>query len=199
MGPGQKLENIPPPPDEMLSSRLWQFESEKKYRLNVTSGSLDISSEFHKTYNLGGSNKFRDIIKFAVDNFLAIVAIPIITYIGIRYIDECPLPSNDNETFKSYYNSVFPVERFNIADADEMFFRTTVKRGDLRLTYMENLQRTKDEQKLILDFDGYATDIRSEEYLRVTDRLHEEITKEYAQTIKEPVYEYMREGVPKNV
>jgi len=195
VGPKQRLEDIPIPSDEEYGKKLWQFESEKNYRLGVLSDSLDITSEYHKTYNLGDSNKFRDIIKFAVDNFLQVVSIPIITRIGLRYIDECPLPKKDNETFKSYYNSVFAVDRFNIADADEMFFRATVRRGDYYLTYMESLQKSKDEYKLVLDFDGFAKDVPSEKYLEVTDKLHETISEEYERTIKDPVYEYMRRKV----
>jgi len=123
---------------------------------------------------------------------LAVVSIPIITRIGLRYIDECPLPSKNNETFREYYNSVFPIDRFNIADANEMVFRTSVKKGNFYLTYRESLQKQKDEYKLFLDFDGFANNIPSEKYLEVTDKLHEIISQEYERTIKEPVYEYMR-------
>lgn len=192
VGPGQKLEDIPIRSDEEYGKKIWQFESEKNYRLGILSNSLDIISEYHKTYNLGESDRFKDIIKFAVDHFLAVVSIPIITRIGLRYIDECPLPSKNNETFREYYNSVFPIDRFNIADANEMVFRTSVKKGNFYLTYRESLQKQKDEYKLFLDFDGFANNIPSEKYLEVTDKLHEIISQEYERTIKEPVYEYMR-------
>jgi len=195
VGPRQKLEDIPIRSDEEYGKKIWLFESDKRYKLSVLSDSLDITSEYHKTYNLGESDRFRDIIKFTVDNFLEVVSIPTITRIGLRYVDECPLPSKNNETFKSYYDSVFPIDRFSIADANEMFFRTTVKKGDFQLTYMESLQKPKDEYKLILDFDGFMTNIPSEKYLEVTDKLHEIISDEYERTIKEPVYEYMRRKV----
>lgn len=195
VGPKQKLEDIAVPSDEEYGKKLWQFESDKNYRISVLSDSLDITSEYHKTYNLGDSDRFRDAIKFAVDNFLGVVSIPVISRIGLRYIDECPLPKKDNETFKSYYNSVFPVDRFNLADAKEMFFRTTAKRGEYYLTYMESLQKPKDEFKLILDFDGFAENVPADKYLEVTDKLHETISQEYERTIKEPVYEYMRKKV----
>jgi len=199
LGPKQKLEDVPIPTDEEYGKKIWQFESDKNYRLSVLSDSLDITSEYHKTYNLGDSNKFRDIIKFVVDNFLEVVSIPIIARIGLRYIDECPLPKKNNEAFKSYYDSVFPVARFNLVDIDEIFFRTTVKRGDYHLTYMESLKKSKDEYKLILDFDGFAKDVPSEKYIEVTDKLHEVISEEYERTIKEPVYEYMRKKVVETV
>jgi len=187
LGPKVRFE----PPEE-VGTKIWEFKSDKKYSLNVTSNSLYIVSEHHKTYNLEGADKFRDAIKFALDNFLEVTKIPLINRVGLRYIDECPLQSKDNETFKSYYNSVFPIERFNISDANEMQFRTVVKRGEFNLIYMETLQKLKDEYKLILDFDGFAQNIKSENCLSVTDKLHEIISEEYEHTIKGPVYEYMR-------
>ena len=43
--------------------KIWSFESPKKVKLNILSDSMDISSEFHKTYNNPASaNKFRDVI-----------------------------------------------------------------------------------------------------------------------------------------
>lgn len=181
--------------DEDFGKKLWQFESEKKYTLTVTSDSLDITSEYHKTYNLGDTDKFRDIIEKAVGSFLSVVKIPLIKRIGFRYIDECPLPKKDNETFQAYYDNIFPLERFRLQDSEEMFFRTRVKRDGYYLIYMATVTTDKDNSKLILDFDGFATDIDSQKYLEVTDKLHDLITKEYEQTIKEPVLQFMRKKV----
>jgi len=198
IGPKGKLEEIPGSSDEFVK-KIWQFRSEKKYELNVSSNSLDITSEYHKTYNLDGADKFRDIIDFVLRKFFEVVSIPIINRIGLRYIDECPLPSKDNKTFRSYYNSVFPIERFRIEDAREMLFRVVTQKGKFYLNYMESLRKVKGKYKLILDFDGYTTKIRSENCLKITDKLHDLIQREYEKTIKEPVYEYMRTGKIKNV
>jgi len=142
---------------------------------------------------LGEGDKFRDAIRFVADNFFEVMKIPIINRLGLRYVDECPLPSKDNKTFRSFYKSVFPIDRFNIADAQEMMFRTVTKKNGHNLIYMESLQKIKGEYKLILDFDGFATKVRSEDYLRVTDELHRIINEEYERTIKEPVLQYMRQ------
>ena len=182
-----------PQTDEDSVRKIWQFISEKKYKFEVTSNSLVIFSKFHKTYNLDGGDKFRDIIKFIMDNFLEVIRIPVLNRIGLRYVDECPLPSKDNDTFKEYYSSVFPIDRFNIADVEEMLFRTVVKRGDFNLIYLETLQKKNDDYKLILDFDGFAKKIPSNNYIEVTDQLHKIISDEYQKTINQPVYEYMRQ------
>jgi len=179
--------------DERYGKKIWQFISDKKFQLSITSNSLDILSEYHKTYNLDGADKFRDTIDFALKNFFAVMAIPLVNRIGLRYIDECPLPTKNNETFSSYYNSVFPIERFNIADSEETFFRTVTKRGEFNLIYMESLQKRNDKYVLILDFDGFAKNIKSEDCLTVTDKLHDIILKEFESTIKEPVYAFMRQ------
>ena len=193
IGPGVKLENISSGSGEEKGKKIWQFKSNKDFQLDVLSDSLDISSQYHKTYNFEGGDKFRDIIKFVLDHFLEIVSIPIINRIGFRYIDECPIPSKDNVTFDSYYKSVFPIERFDLADVDEMDFKTVIKKGEYYLRYVESLQKVKDEYKLILDFDGFAKNIDSKDYLTTTDSLHEKIIEEFKKTIKEPVYKYMEQ------
>ena len=193
IGPGVKLENISSDLGEEKGKKIWQFKSSKNYQLDVLSDSLDISSQHHKTYNLEGGDKFRDIIKFVLDQFLEIVSIPIINRIGLRYIDECPIPTKDNATFDSYYKSVFPIKRFNLAEVDEMDFKTVIKKGEYYLRYVESLQKVRGEYKLILDFDGFANNIDSKDYLTTTDNLYAMIIEEFEETIKEPVYKYMEE------
>ena len=52
----------------------------------------------------------------------------------------------------------------------------------------------KGEEKLMLDFDGFETDIASADFLKVADELHKIIDEEYFRIIKEPVKQYMRTG-----
>lgn len=193
IGPKVRIEDLQGDSDKEAGQKIWQFKSNKNFQLSVLSDSLDITSQYHKTYNLEGGDKFRDIIEFALGRFFEVTSIPIINRIGLRYIDECPIRSKDNEAFRSYYNSVFPLDRFNLADANEMDFKTIVKKNDHYLRYIESLQKVKDTYKLILDFDGFAENITSEDYLKVTDDLHTIISEEYEKTIKEPVYQYMRQ------
>lgn len=193
MGPEAKVDNIQTDIEKESGKKIWQFKSDKNFQLNILADSLDITSQYHKTYNLDGADKFRDIIKFVLDRFFEVISIPVITRIGLRYIDECPIPSKDNTTFKSYYNSVFPIDRFNLADADEMDFKTVIKRGEYFLRYIESLKKNGEAFKLILDFDGFGNNIAPKDYLDVADRLHTIISQEYQGTIREPVYEYMRQ------
>jgi len=193
VGPDIKLTEIESKLEkEPTGQRIWQFKSPKNFQMNVTSNTLDITSSYHKTYNLEGGDKFRDIIEFVLDNFSQVIALPIIKRSGLRYIDECPIPSKENSVFRSYYNSVFPLDRFDLADAHEMDFKTVVKKGNYLLRYVESLQKVQDEYKLILDFDGLSTNVKPEDCLMVTDDLHQLISNEYEKTIKEPVKEYMR-------
>lgn len=189
VGPESKLENIPQDAD---GKKIWQFKSPKKFELSVLSNSLDITSMYHKTYNLDGSDKFRDIINYVLKAFFEIMQVPIITRIGLRYIDECPIPAKNNETFRNYYNSVFPLDRFKLDDSDQMLFQATVKRDKYYLRYVEKLLVIDNNYKLILDFDGSAVDIDPENCLKVTDDLHNIILTEFETTIRDPVYELMR-------
>ena len=193
VGPESKLTEIESKLDkEPSGQKIWQFISPKNFQLNVTSSSLDITSNYHETYQMENGDKFRDVIELVVSNFFQVVPVPIINRIGLRYIDECPITSKDNDTFKSYYNSVFPIDRFNLADAEEMDFKTVVKRGDYRLRYVESLRKIEDQYKLILDFDSVKTNVNPKDFLQVTDDLHTIISDEYDNTITERVKEYMR-------
>lgn len=184
------------PLDEDIGQKIWEFQSaNESSKVSVSTNALTIISEHYKTYNLDGADKFRDAIKSAVDNFLEVMAIPIFARIGLRYIDECPIPAMNNEQFKSWYNSTFPIERFNMSDTTEMLFKTVVRRGTLNLRYIEALQKNEKGYKLILDFDGFAKDVPSKDFLNIADEMHTLISAEYEKTIKAPVYEYMRKEV----
>lgn len=194
VGAEEKLKDIEGHFDKQGTVKIWQFKSKKKCTMNVSSNSLDLSSGYHKTYNLEGGTKFRDIIKFTVDCFLEITKIPMINCIGLRYIDECPIPARDNKKFKSYYNTVFPLDRFNLADANEMLYKTEVRKENCNLRYIESFRKSGKKYQFILDFDASAEKISSKNYLRTTDKLHEIVNNEYGITIKEPLKRYMREG-----
>jgi len=56
LGPKAKLE----PLTEDVGKKGW---------VNITNNSLTIFSEYHKTYNLEGADKIRDIIEFILKNF----------------------------------------------------------------------------------------------------------------------------------
>lgn len=194
LGPDVKPVDVAADIEGEPSRKIWEFKSPRNVKLNVLSDSLDITSQHHKTYdNQESKEKFRDVIKFAVGNFLSIVNIPIINRIGLRYIDECPIPEKNNDSFKTSYDSSFPLYRFELADAEEMATRAVVRKDKYRMCYMERLVKEEDDWKLILDFDGFAHEIPAEDYLTTTDALHEIISDEFHKTIKEPVYKYMRQ------
>lgn len=198
-----KLKELPPEFDQG-TKKIWQFSSEKKVQLNVVGDSLDINSQFHKTYNIGDENKFRDVIKSVMDSFLEITSIPTLNSIGLRYIDECPLPEMENEKFCEYYNSTLPIDRFNLNKVKAMESLTVTEKNSYTFRYMESIRPIdekkpineikpmNDQFKLLLDFDCFTHKIKSQDYLTVTDDLHKMISEEYEKTIKEPVYEYMR-------
>jgi len=179
--------------DETIIKKIWRFTTESGILLNVQVDSLDISSTVHKTYdNRRGKERFRDLIQFGVDNFLEVAQIPKINRIGLRYIDECPVPSKGNVSFRKYYNTSLPIKRFPLKSATNMSFSAGVKKGEHFLTFREVFEAEGDKLKLVLDFDGYATNIKAADYLSVTDDLHKLISDEYEASIREPVYRYMR-------
>ncbi len=173
--------------------RIWKFTTESGVILNVQVDSLDISSTVHKTYkNPKGKERFRDIIEFVLDHFFHVTQIPKVKRIGLRYIDECPVASKSDANFRKYYNTTLPIDRFSLKDALEIALTARSRRGKYFLTFRERLIEESGETSLILDFDGYAENIKKDEVLAVTDSLHDLISKEFEDSIKEPVYRYMR-------
>ena len=194
LGPDAKVEEVAAQSKEQGGKKIWQFISPKKIQLNVLTDSLDLTSQFHKTYkNPGSTHKFRDAIEFILNNFFEVTQIPVIHRIGLRYIDECPVIERNNEVFLAYYNTTFPVERFAIEDVDEMILKSVIRRGEYRVRYVESLQPIDKGAKLILDFDAYKSNVKAGDCLSVTDTLHDIISEEYEKTIKDPVIEYMRQ------
>lgn len=184
------------PQNEESRRTIWRFESEdQKIQLNILNNSLDITSSFHKTYDSNENDNFRDVIKFVLDIFFEITNIPLISRMGLRYVDECPVFSNDNESFLKYYKSAFPIgTRFDLKDSEGMNFNALVNRGEYKLIYQELLQKDEnDSYKFIMDFDGFAENINAEGYLNICDDLHKIISVEFLEnSITEEFKEYMR-------
>jgi uncharacterized protein (TIGR04255 family) len=205
VGPDFKID--PKDVEDTSGNKIWKFESKNNVVLNITTNSLDMTSEFHKTYDLGDddSKKFKKVIELVVGTFAEITTLPIINRIGLRYIDFCPLPAKNNQTIKQWYNSKFPLDKFEIGDAQAMAFHAAIQKSKngrtYNLGYMESLGKMTPDSKnidaLILDFDGSCLDIDAVDCLSITDDLHDLITEEYHATIKQPVYDWM-EGEGEN-
>jgi uncharacterized protein (TIGR04255 family) len=179
--------------DIEAAEKIWAFSSPAGVRLNLRTGSLDMASTSHKTYaNPSHENRFRDVIEFVIANFLEVTHIPLFTRIGLRYIDECPVPERHSGRFREYYNTALCLDRFPLEDATEFQFLARVARGGYFLTFRESLKDIPDQAKLVLDFDGYALNVATSDYLPVVDRLHGIILAEFETSIKQPVYDHMR-------
>jgi len=192
-GPEVKAENLPKDRDSLAQKKIWSFRSESGIELNLLTDSLNLQSTVHKTYNsdsVSAAERFRDTIDFVLSRFFKIFSVPIVTRIGLRYIDECPVPPLGD--FEKWYSTTLPCGRFPLSDSVESKVVSRVKRGEYFFTYNELFRATKDAMTLTLDFDSYAERIESEKCLEVTDHLHEIISEEYEKTLKEPVFAYMR-------
>ncbi|KKL96618.1 hypothetical protein LCGC14_1842710, partial [marine sediment metagenome] len=185
--------------DQTLA-KIWQFSTtDDQITMNVKTDSLDITSTQHKTYNhLGSTEKFRDVIELAVSEFFEALPLPIISRVGLRYIDHCPVQDKTTPAFTSWYNTILPTSRFPIEDAINMSTAVIVRRGDMTLRYAEELKQQEDDQwMLLLDFDASKENIEPKDCLTVTDDLHVLIADEFKRTAQEPFEQYMR-GTPAN-
>lgn len=191
-GEDKTLQDIAAGQKNEQPEKIWQFTSSSGVRLSVMNSRLTLSSQTHKTYRFGDADRFRDVVASVTDKFFKIIAVPLITRIGLRYIDACPATSKTIEAFRSYYNSVLPLDRFPIEATNAMEFTTVVDRKGCKLRYVESLEVEPDVARLTLDFDAWSENIEPAQVLTVTDSLHDTICDEFVKTIKEPVFTYMR-------
>lgn len=194
-GEDDKIDDLRHQLPQEQGNKVWKFNNPTLgYNLIVTTNSLAITSNFHKTYNNKKSdNKFRDIIEKVLKYFFDLTNLPTITRVGLRYIDECPFKERTTDSFIAHFNSCFSTTRFSIEDSVEHKYVTLVKRGAYTMRYVEIYNSNTNPTLLILDFDGSANNVPSAECLDTTDKLQIIIKDEWAATIKEPVYAYMRE------
>lgn len=193
INPGVNLEELQDKVAQGQSRKIWQFNSPLGYQLNVLTDSIDINSNLHKTYNNEKSDvKFRDIIEYVLKPFFLITKLPVISRLGLRYIDECSFFAKTTESFLRHFNSCFSTNRFSIEDSTEHQYKVIVKRGNHFIRYVETLNSQSNPPILILDFDGFALNVPTDRYMETSDDLHVLISNEYELTIKEPIYKYMR-------
>lgn len=183
----------PEQPEEGPTAKIWQFSTEnKEIILSIQSNALAISSTHHKTYDLGEGDKFRGVIQFVMNEFIDFVAIPKISRIGLRYINECPIFSMNTSEFQEYYNSAFPLDKFTLEELTEMLVKATVRKGDYFINYSETLKHVENENILVLDYDSYSFNIPTEDYLVVLDALHENINMEFDMSTTDKFKDFMR-------
>lgn len=193
LGSNIKVDDLNEKMNSENTKKMWSFRSPKNYVLNVLSDSLDITSQYHKTYdNAAAENKFRDVIALVLEKFFSVMKLPVISRVGLRYIDECPLPVKDTQTYLSYYNTAFNTAKYPLEEATEMDYKTVVSRGSYSLRYIESLQKRGENYFVVLDFDAFSLNVKPSDCLQVTDALHTTLIEEFIRTIKAPVIEFMR-------
>ena len=171
--------------------KVWQFSSPDGVELNLTSTSLSITSERHKTYNLGENDRFRDTIESVCNKFLDVAKIPLFTRVGLRYLNDCPIPDKTTVKFEEFYNSALPLARFKLESAVEMNSLAVVEEDTHGLRYRE-VFASGEKNSYRLDIDAWSEKVDAAEVMPTTDRLHEVISNTFESSIKQPVLEIMR-------
>ena len=187
--PQQELEN------DAIAQKVWEFRNANGYELSVSTNSLSISSKLHKTYNNeGGDHRFREIIEFVLDIFGKHIKFPVISRLGLRYIDECPLPEKTTAKYSEYFNSALNLSKNPIENTNEVHLFLVKDVEDCKIIYQEHYMPQESPDVVVLDFDGYKQNVIFSECLAATDKLHCIISDEYERTINEPILKFM-EGV----
>lgn len=176
--------------ENLFTQKIWQFKSRKGYKLEISNNSLSIDSDVHKTYdNPKSDTRFRDAIELCLSKFKKVTNLQYVNRIGLRYIDECPIFEKTTESYLSSFNSAINFDKLKIEDIDELHVKVNKKFDGYNVIYQEVVG--KDSDVVILDFDGYATNVKYDECLNITDSLHKTIICEYENTIKQPIIDFM--------
>ena len=179
-------------PEPDITHTIWQFKSPDGASLLVSRDNFSISSEQHKTYSHGDTNRFRDVIKLVCDAFFKLITIPFATRVGLRYMNHCPVGERTNEQFRELYSSALPLDRFPLENMSEFDFSTVVKKENGNLRYREQFPIAEDKNKLLLDLDAWAEKVEPDNILSVADNLHSIISTEFESFAKQPLLDYMR-------
>lgn len=186
--PGERL----PSTQDSSVRKIWKFISPSGTELQVQSDSLTLISEHHTSYASGEPNQqFRELIRFAVTEFLSTIQVPVLSRIGLRYVDHCPITALRNASFNRWYSSCLPVKRFSL---DTMMNGevsvVTIPEEGFGIIYKEQL--VVQDRELIVDIDAYHGESAPADYLTIADKLHELTSREFWRTAREPLKNYMR-------
>lgn len=179
--------------DDGLVDKVWQFKSAAGVTLAVTSKSLSLHTEKHKSYDLG-DNPFRSTIASVVRHFFEVVNIPLVVRVGLRYIDEGPVFDKTTEKFNECYDSLLPFARCPLEKAVTIDCAITLKSDDDHpdMRVIESFRTENGTDKFVLDYDAWAENVETANVMDTIDRLHSAISAEFFRTVKTPILEYMR-------
>lgn len=178
-------------PDDESVQKVWRFSSKDGVTVNLSSQSIAIISSAHKSYSLS-DKPFRNVIDVVIGAFLDVLKLPLMTRVGLRYINHCPLSPKSNAYLGEHYNSAFDIARFPIDDAVEMQFVAMLPRHGCQLRYAETLSKIESDDKLILDYDAWRENVEAKNVMDITDMLHTVIANEFESSVKPPLLDLMR-------
>lgn len=181
---------------ESGSQKIWQFKSPDGYQLNISSNNLSISSVKHKTYNNPDEPiRLRDTIAFITNTFFDLIKIPVLTRVGLRYIDECPIFKLTMEDVTRFYNSYISFEKFPIEKSLGFEFRTLINFDEYFVTHTEILTQKAEppnEYMIVLDLDAYSNNVKADELMETLDKFHQILHNEYENFITDEMRAHMR-------
>jgi len=191
-GNSDKLEELVKQQQVDSVDKIWQFKSISGAKLEISTKNLVLNSDNHRSYHQGGEESFRAVIDRVVRNFFVMVEIPIALRVGLRYVNECPIFGRSTKTFNECYNTILPLNRFELEHVANMDCVVVANAERCQIRHVESLKLGPGDDQLILDLDAWTENVPSENVMPCTDILHECISAEFRNTIKEPIIEFMR-------
>jgi len=192
IGPLENAQELSKQSGDMGVEKVWVFKSTTGTKLEITSRNLVVSSERHSSYKHGDQNSFRSVIQRATAPFFRMISIPVALRVGVRYTNECPIFDRNTERFIGCYNSILPLNRFRLEDVSNMDCAVVTNLEKCQFRHLESMKLNPNGGQLILDLDAWMENVPSEIVMPTTDVLHEAISTNFRNTVKQPIIDFMR-------
>lgn len=136
-------------------------------------------------------NHFSDLLKFiedSIDKFTSVWEKKELTFniirLGLRYINVCRFPEDDNKRFSEWYHTPFNTELFEIENARYLDMLFTEYMNDKQLTTKYRSATVAKKNALVLDFDCFIdSEVKLEDLSKQTSELRDIIRTKFENSI----------------
>ncbi|MBD3405657.1 MAG: TIGR04255 family protein [Candidatus Lokiarchaeota archaeon] len=179
------------PFQESPESIQWEFSTkDKTSHIRLSMDRLIFVTKEYKNYS-----EFRENYTFAFNEFTKTTKLQNFNRLGLRYINEIPLPHENNviEYILKRFNPI--ISRSRIEEDAPITFQTEyrVRHDEGLVTLRNNLSFEDGIPKYIIDIDGYSVEVMTSNQIEtISEKLHNLIVTEFHKNITDKFLESLR-------
>jgi len=140
-------------------------------------------------------NRFEDfkeeVLKRSA-NFCATFGVASLTRIGLRYVNEIPLPTQQSNSMATYVRAIVDLDRFPLDSIQQFALQVSAKQDD-HMILLRTAMLTGPIRTYILDIDAYTeTEKPTADIGTLLDRFHDTLQKVFLDHVTEEYKKVMR-------